>query len=123
MRSEPVPAKSERLREFFRRLAFAPVAATADEAVAQISDILNAVEDELTEIPFNPSSWETDGRMYPVQADNVRSVKGWSDLKRYVSKAHSTIIGNNGSIEIQARGGKILFTKPGADGRSTGEVR
>lgn len=40
--------RPERLREFYRRLAALPAAATAAEALAQIADTLTAVEDEMT---------------------------------------------------------------------------
>lgn len=47
--------RAERLAEFLRRLAAAPAAADAGEASRQIGDILNAVEDEMTSIPFDPA--------------------------------------------------------------------
>lgn len=58
--------KQERLAEFLRRLMAAPAASSFDEAYRQLCDILNAVEDELTSIPFDPANWQTDGRMYPA---------------------------------------------------------
>ena len=59
--------KRERIEVFLGRLDAAPVASDADEAYRQVCDILNAVEDELTSIPFDPTQWMTDGRMYPPQ--------------------------------------------------------
>jgi hypothetical protein len=109
--------KSERFAEFLRRLGFAPAAATFDEAHQQLVDILNAVEDELTSIPFDPSNWQTDGRMYPPQMDSLRVVPGRADVKRFRSKSHNTLVSDNGAIEIQTVSGKAVFSKPGADGR------
>jgi hypothetical protein len=115
---DPIPAKRDRLAEFFRRLAAVPAASTREEAYRQTCDILNAVEDELTGIVFDPANWMTDGRMYPPQPDSIRSVKGRPELKRYVSLGHNTIIGPNGAIEIRLLDGTIVFQKPGADGES-----
>lgn len=66
MSAYPLP-KSVRLEEFLDRLRYrAPV--TSGEAAKRLIDgTLNAVEDELTDIPFDPVHWQTDGRMYPVQ--------------------------------------------------------
>lgn len=61
--------KAVRLTEIYRRMAVAPPAQTAEEARIQLAGIINAVEDSLTEIPFHPGYWETDG------ASN--SISGW----------------------------------------------
>jgi hypothetical protein len=114
--SGPIPPKGERLAEFYRRLKEAPPASTAAEAYRQVCDILNAVEDDLTGIPFDPPMWMTDGRMYPAQEDSVRSVPGHPDLIRYASKGHDVVVAPNGAIQIRIRGGAIAFAKPGADG-------
>jgi hypothetical protein len=68
--------RRERLDEFFRRLVAAPSAGTADEAMEQLSNILDGVEDELTGIPNVPDNWREDGRIYPPQADHKRPVPG-----------------------------------------------
>jgi hypothetical protein len=109
--------KAERLREFLRRLGAAPASSSADEAFRQVCDILNAVEDEMTTIPHDPSRWMTDGRMYPPQADNARAVPGRPDVTRYRSRGHNTLIGDNGAIEIRSIAGSLILFKPGADGR------
>ena len=114
----PDATKAERLAEFLRRLAIAPAASSHDEAFCQVGDILNAVEDELTSIPFDPANWQADGRMYPPQPDSVRAVPGRPDVRRYRSRSHSTLIGDGGAIEIRDLKGASIVSKPGADGRA-----
>jgi hypothetical protein len=76
------------------------------------------VEDELTDIPFDPAAWETDGRMYPPQDDQVRTVAGRPDVRRLVSRGHDTFVRDNGAIVIRSRRSKqVLLRKAGADGR------
>lgn len=110
-------SKRARLEEAFRRLADAPDAMTADEMLAQFSNVLNEVENELTTIPHNPSSWASDGRLYPPQRDSVRQVAGHPNVTRYRSVRHNTVIGVNGSIEVSGTDGKVEFRKAGVDGR------
>lgn len=111
------PSKSERLAELFRRLAAAPAVTSAIEAKSLLDSTLNAVEDELTGVPYDPEAWMTHDRMYPPQEDSRRVVPGRPDIARYRSRSHNTYIGANGAIEIAAVSGEVLFRKPGADGR------
>ena len=109
--------KPDRFREFLERLQSAPPAESFKEAFQQIANILNEVENELTEIPFNPESWQTDGRMYPPRMDSMRRES--PTIRRFRSRAHNTCIGDNGAIEIQEATGdrRLLPSKPGIDGR------
>ena len=50
----PDASRAERLEEFFRRLSAAPLASDHDEAMRQVTEILNGVEDEMTSIPTTP---------------------------------------------------------------------
>ena len=119
MPSTPDASKGERIREFFRRLRAAPPAADHAEAMRQIADILNRVEDEMTSIPFDPAFPLNDGRMYPPLPDSKRAVPDRTDVTRYRSKGHSTLIGENGAIRIIDHGpGGVVFDKPGADGET-----
>lgn len=110
-------SKHDRFEEFLRRLQQAPEASSHDEAFRLLSDTLNSVEDEFSEIPYHPEQWQTDGRLYPPEEDNARSVVGCSQMIRYRHKGHNTFIGVNGAIEIQNMAGAALFAKIGADGR------
>lgn len=113
--------KKERFQIFLRRLKSAKCAASAEDALHLLSTILNAVEDEFSDIPHNPESWQDDGRMYPPQEDNRRQVAGHPSLCRYRSAKHNAFIGLNGSIRIETCDPKpeILLDKPGCDGRKT----
>jgi hypothetical protein len=92
-------------------------AATAEAALELIASTLNAVEDDLTDIPANPDRWMTDGRMYPPQPDSRREVPDHEDVTRYRSRAHNTFIRANGAIEIRDLADQVLFSKAGADGK------
>lgn len=106
-------AKAERFREFIRRLAAAEPANSARAARALIEETLNAVEDELSGITFNPKNWRTDGRMYPPQEDAAREVSGRPDVTRYRSRQHNTFIAANGAIDIQDVDSEdVVFEKP-----------
>lgn len=116
-------SKEERLEEFLRRLGNAPAAKMFDEAYSQICNILNEVENEMTSISYQPQNWQTDGRLYPPQIDNMRAVLGHDNIKRFRSLGHNTFIGENGSIEIQTvHSNVIVFSKPGEDGKKVWEL-
>jgi hypothetical protein len=114
--------KQERLREFFRRLGELPRVSSFDEARKQMDDTLNAVEDELTSIPFDPAMWQRDGRMYPVQSDKIKAEPNHPSVKRLRSFAHNIYISTNGAMEFRPVGSsEVLFSKPGADGKGVWE--
>ncbi len=118
MSQTPGASRRERVREFLRRLGAAPAASNHDEAMKQVADVLNRVEDEMTSIPYDPTFPLNDGRMYPPKSDSKRSVPGLPGATRYRSKGHSTVIGDNGAIRIiDHSAGKVVFDKAGADGR------
>jgi hypothetical protein len=110
--------KVERLAIFLERLSAAPIASSAEEALILLAATLNGVEDEFTSIPFDLSSSQSDGRMYPPLPDSAREVPGRADVTRYRSRAHNTWIAANGAILIaSAAGGVPLLDKAGMNGR------
>jgi hypothetical protein len=110
--------KAQRLGEFQRRLAAAAPARSFDEAYGQIARIMNEVEDEFSEVPYNPSTAEEDGRLYPPLWDNIQPIPAQPDIKRLRSAGHVTLIAMNGAIAIDDVFSRTrVFSKAGADGR------
>jgi hypothetical protein len=114
--------KAERLREFYRRLREAPDSASLDEALEQLTRILDSVEDEMFGVPRDPANWLRDGRIYPPQRDSARPVPDHPRVTRFRSRKHSTFIGANGAVEIVSSQGLVELRKAGADGRGVWEL-
>jgi len=108
--------KLERFAIFVSRLMAAPCAGSAADAYMLLSDTLNAVEDESSGVPHDPSQWTSDDRMYPPQADSARDVAGRPELTRYRSKGHNTYIADNGAIRIETANRDLVLNKPGCSG-------
>ncbi|MBI3269127.1 MAG: hypothetical protein HYZ53_08890 [Planctomycetes bacterium] len=114
--------KPERLAEFCRRVQAGNAAAMFEEAYDLLCRTMDAVEDELTDIPNRPAHWKSDGPMYPPQRDSLTTLPG-GRVMRLRSLRHYTFIGDNGAIEIVgASDGKILLSKRGRDGRRVGDL-
>jgi hypothetical protein len=111
-----VVEKHERFALFVNRLMAAPCARSAEEAYLLLGNTLNALEDELSGIPLDPSKWASDGRMYPPQSDNARDVAGRPELTRYRSLAHNTYISESGAIRIEKINRDLVLSKPACNG-------
>lgn len=99
-------------------MADAPAAGGAEDALELITIILNAVEDEHSGIPNDPTGPRADERMFPPIARYHFAVEGRPDLDGYRQKAHDTIVASNGAILIRVRKTmKVVFEKSGRDGR------
>jgi hypothetical protein len=114
--------KQKRLRIFLERLEAHLPARSADEALELLIKILNAVEDEFSDVPSRPENWESDGRLYPPKEDSRVRFPERPSLWKYRSKGHYNFIGHNGSIRIETLDGKTLLDKAGRDGRKTHEL-
>jgi hypothetical protein len=117
-----VVTKAKRLKEFIKRLREEPPATAVETALALLSRTLNTVEDEMSEVPFRPERWQTDGRMYPPKEDSRVKCPEHPSLKKYRNKGHYDYFGSNGSIRIETLGGEVLLDKPGQDGRKAYEL-
>lgn len=111
--------KKARTDLFFVRLLAAPVCGSVEDALEQVAQVLNGVEDAFTMIPFNPGAWDSDGRMYPPQEDRRRDVPDHPDIRCYRSVGHNIWVANNGAIRITlAKGATVCLDKPGLDSRT-----
>ena len=114
--------KYERFQEFIGRLGEAGPAWSDSEALELLSDTLNQVEDEFSNIPYTPSQWMNDGRMYPPLPDNKRATEN-PLVSRYRSKQHNSYIGTNGAIKIMDIKSKlVIFDKAGHDQRKVDDL-
>lgn len=109
-------SKEVRLRVFQRRLTAVTPARSFDEAYGQFFRLLNEVEDELHDKPFNPSAAPGDNRLYPPLWDYIFPLPA-RRARRLDSVGHYTVIGDNGAISIyDKRSGQMIFAKAGSDG-------
>ncbi len=112
----PIPSKEDRLTEVFRRLEGLPAAASCEEARANLERVLDAVEDELSGVPKDPTRWQSDGRMYMPEADSeIRSPR--AGVHKFRSRGHYVLFGSNGATLIQDLKGRTVHERSGADGR------
>jgi hypothetical protein len=110
-------SKEERVAMFLSRLGQAPAASTAAAGFRLVCETLNAVEDEHSGVPYNPSAWLDDGRLYPPQDDHARALSDGVTVYRH--RAHKTFVGANGAIviwDITRRA--VVFSKRGEDGKA-----
>lgn len=85
-------SKLARFRCFLYLLEIAPQPCSAAEALELINSKINEIEDLYSGIAKNPNpSLTPDGRMYPIQADNI--------LERRTGAIKASTRGNNINIE------------------------
>lgn len=109
--------KSARLAELYARLTAAPAAAGHDQAFDLLERMVNAVEDEMSGVPYNPASSHNDGRMYPPSRE-FEVDSDTSGSRCYRQRGHKTYIGLNGAIKIVKLGStQVVLSKAGADGK------
>ena len=110
---EQQPSIPERLAIVYQRLAQAPPCASADEALALLVVILEAVEDEFSGVVKNPhSTLMRDGRMYAPQADHITLLPDGSKIAR--SRRHEILLGTGGSFRFtEIASQKVEFEKEG----------
>jgi hypothetical protein len=112
-----VKTKRERLQLIQERLEKAPCASTHDEAFTMLANIVNEVENEHSGVPYDPTAWMADGRIYPPQLDSKRACQVQFAC-RYRTKGHHVFIGDHGAVVFQSVATmRIEFSKPGWDGQ------
>ncbi len=110
--------KGERTAELMRRLEAAQPVNNADEALHLVTSVLEAIEDQHSGVPNDPSSPLADERIWPPIARYSFAIEGRDDLDGFRQKGHETIIGANGAILIRTRiKTTVILDKPGRDGR------
>ena len=103
----------ERLRIFFARLAAAPAARSADEALNLVCRLIEQIEEEFCPVPrVEPPPRHRTGRMYPPQSDLIfRLADG---TIRAETRRHTMFFDPDGSIRVvPGPPGEVAFSKPG----------
>ena len=90
---------TQRLELFFRRLAEAPPAASAEEALALVCRLMEEVEEEFCPVPKQtPAPTDFTGRMYPPQEDRIRLME--DGILRANTRHHRIFCRSDGGIDI-----------------------
>ena len=103
--STPTKSRTERLAEFFARLAALPAPRTAEEALAQICSTLDEVEDAFSGVAKKdppPPMNMPDGRMYPPLADRIIRLADGSI--QATTRGHQIEISANGKVTMGRQG-------------------
>jgi hypothetical protein len=109
-------SKEARVELFLEKLRKAQAASSLASAYQLLCVTLNTVEDEHSGVPFNPSAWLDDGRLYPPQEDNARMLAEGVTVYRH--RGHKTFIAENGAILIWDIAKKsVVFSKRGKNGK------
>lgn len=116
--SEEIPqplSLPERLDIVYQRLDEIPAPTSAQEALAQLSEVLDAVEDEYSGVPRDPNpGLAFDGRMYPPRDDFIKPQPDGGLVA--ITKGNRIEIGPDGSTTILSRrSGDVVYNRPAAD--------
>ena len=85
--------------------------------MALITATLNDVENEFSGVPYDPTNWASDGRLYPPQEDQ-RTNDPIVGVRAYRSRGHRTYISEDGAIRIvRVTGDVVDFHKPNSSGQ------
>ena len=112
---DPLPIH-QRLNILYERLGGLPQPTSADEALGQLNDTLNQVEDEFSGVTANPNpGLKFDGRMYPPRDDYIDRLPGGGITAR--TKGNVIEIQANGGMRILSRGsGDVVYSRGWSDG-------
>jgi hypothetical protein len=86
-----------------------------DAALQLMSHVMNAVEDELSGVPYDPGRSHLDGRLYPP-SEEFEVASDIAGSRCYRQRGHKTYISPSGAIRISRLDGQMLTAKPAADG-------
>src|ERR1043165_1661636 len=108
-----VLTKPDRLKRIFELLKIAPPAKNAEQAMSQMNQVLEAVEDAYSGTPKLSSPPRTaTPRMYAPQADSI--VRAADGTITATARSHTIVYGSNGSITVIDRAtGTVVFSKVG----------
>lgn len=110
-----IPPRRERVKEFMCRFDLASPVDSEDAALALIKEVLDQVEDEMTDIPNIPANRKKDGRLYPPTPP--LALPHCEGVNYYRCGTHTILIAENGAVDIRRPGGDTVLIKPGKDGR------
>ncbi|MFJ6215079.1 hypothetical protein ACIQGZ_17345 [Streptomyces sp. NPDC092296] len=104
----------ERLAIVYQRLTALPPATGPDEALRQLADTLDSVEDEHSGVPRNPNpGLKPDGRMYPPRADFIHREEDGTLVA--LTRGNTIYAEPDGSLRITDRHtGETVYQRPGA---------
>jgi hypothetical protein len=103
-----IPPRQERFMAVLSRVSLLPPAHSSLEAYGQLSEELNAAEDEV----FGRDYWEPprtflDGnrtpRIYPIHTESFHPVVGFNGVTLMIAKKEYVMISRHGAMEVQSK--------------------
>ena len=108
----------QRLDLFFSKLDGLPPFESHNHALAEISRVMDEVEEEHSGVPRDLSGVpkRTDGRMYPPHPVYAKKTD-LAGVTLYIQTGHQTFIGDGGAVLIiNRRTGLMELDRPGSNG-------